>query len=50
MMDYEQKYNKLGKYNHCTCLNGDFYGIETLSKGIVLSVCPGDIIINCLDL
>lgn len=46
--DYEKKYNELGKYTHCTYLNGDFYGIETLSKGIVLSVCPGDYFISCL--
>ena len=48
MRDYKQKYNKIGKYTHCTFLNGDFYGIENLSKGIVSSLSPGDIIVYCV--
>lgn len=28
--DYEMKYDKIGKYTHCTHKNGNFYGLDTL--------------------
>lgn len=47
MIDYAESYNDIGIYRHCTFLNGDFYGIENISKKIVLSLNPGNAVLNC---